>query len=954
MADNFEIKLRLDDGGLGSQIQQLTKVVENLNSKIIGTQKASDSLKKSQKQLVDTEEQLIQKNTKLNGLLTNLTSSRKAEVIALREKIIENNKERIAEEKAAIALKKKNKELIALAQQQEDARKTTADLTRQQERERIATIKGADAKRANAIELRKETQARKEELNLLKQSILARNGLSTAMKKTAKEQKALHFGIIDITNSGRLLNNSFAVLRSKLLLASFGFSLVAGSIGRNIQLFAQQEESVARLGLQFGSVGANELSSFASELQKVTRFGDENINSVMAQFGAYGANIEQTKLLTKATLDLAEGQNMDLQSASLLVSKAFGSSTNSLSRYGIELDSSSTKQEKINSIIEQSQAKYGGLAELIGELAGTKLIQAQNAFSDLREKMGEALAEGFNPIIQAITRLNEKLQGGPIRIFTELIIGLSAAFIGLQTVALGSKYFAAFAAASKVTGRFRRQQIAITGATVGAGKAIRVFGRTLLGATGGFGAFIAIGGIAFTVISELFGIFKKTKEETKKADENLNKYAGTIKDLKVDNATEQLEKLFNKLKEGNDLLRISISSIEFEAFFDDITKGFEKLPMEVFTEDANQLVSAFSKARQDLKVEFNRIKEQRKTLDTEIKVLQKNARLADTKEEREAARIRLKEAKSEIKELIKTETELRDKKESISQQMTSQSRQIVNITASNNEKLRENFKSLTGVSDEFIDKFIEGTGILEAIQNGTIVSTKDLTDVINENIKTKGSLRDMDEAEREALITEIALKNELSNVEKKLLDNLKRNKKFRELDFDVQMKQIAQLSNAIAAGIGVNSANRVEAARLQQFAATIDALAAANKALPNAVLAAAILAKGMANVAKIEAQLQKMNSSSKTQTFEQGGLVGGRRHSQGGTIIEAERGEFVMSRNAVESIGLETLNQLNQGGSSGNVVVNVSGNVMTQDFVEGELAESIKEAVRRGSDFGLS
>ena len=26
--------------------------------------------------------------------------------------------------------------------------------------------------------------------------------------------------------------------------------------------------------------------------------------------------------------------------------------------------------------------------------------------------------------------------------------------------------------------------------------------------------------------------------------------------------------------------------------------------------------------------------------------------------------------------------------------------------------------------------------------------------------------------------------------------------------------------------------------------------------------------------------------------FEQGGYVGGNRHSQGGTIIEAERGEF--------------------------------------------------------------
>ena len=36
------------------------------------------------------------------------------------------------------------------------------------------------------------------------------------------------------------------------------------------------------------------------------------------------------------------------------------------------------------------------------------------------------------------------------------------------------------------------------------------------------------------------------------------------------------------------------------------------------------------------------------------------------------------------------------------------------------------------------------------------------------------------------------------------------------------------------------------------------------------------------------------------------------------------------------------------------VTVNVSGNVLSQDFVEGELAENIKEAVRRGTDFGIS
>ena len=100
------------------------------------------------------------------------------------------------------------------------------------------------------------------------------------------------------------------------------------------------------------------------------------------------------------------------------------------------------------------------------------------------------------------------------------------------------------------------------------------------------------------------------------------------------------------------------------------------------------------------------------------------------------------------------------------------------------------------------------------------------------------------------------------------------------------------------------------------------------------------------------AQLAIVNSQSMPK-FAQGGMIGGRRHSAGGTMIEAEQGEFVMSRSAVQSVGIENLNRMNQGGG-GAVTVNVSGNVLSQDFVEGELAEQIKEAIRRGNDFGVS
>jgi hypothetical protein len=88
--------------------------------------------------------------------------------------------------------------------------------------------------------------------------------------------------------------------------------------------------------------------------------------------------------------------------------------------------------------------------------------------------------------------------------------------------------------------------------------------------------------------------------------------------------------------------------------------------------------------------------------------------------------------------------------------------------------------------------------------------------------------------------------------------------------------------------------------------------------------------------------------------FEDGGLVGGRRHSQGGTMIEAERGEFVMSRNAVNAVGVEAMNRINQGQGAGNVNISFAGNVMSQDFIEDEAIPMIKEAIRRGADIGVS
>ena len=68
-----------------------------------------------------------------------------------------------------------------------------------------------------------------------------------------------------------------------------------------------------------------------------------------------------------------------------------------------------------------------------------------------------------------------------------------------------------------------------------------------------------------------------------------------------------------------------------------------------------------------------------------------------------------------------------------------------------------------------------------------------------------------------------------------------------------------------------------------------------------------------------------------------------------------QEGEFVMRRSAVESIGLENMNRMNQTGqASGGVNVNFSGNVLSKRFIEKEAIPLIKNAIRRGADIGIT
>ena len=91
------------------------------------------------------------------------------------------------------------------------------------------------------------------------------------------------------------------------------------------------------------------------------------------------------------------------------------------------------------------------------------------------------------------------------------------------------------------------------------------------------------------------------------------------------------------------------------------------------------------------------------------------------------------------------------------------------------------------------------------------------------------------------------------------------------------------------------AAERTKQAKLEKvnaiFEATIATAVAVTQNLKNPILAGIAAAAGLVQIGIIAAQ--------PVPKFKRGGIVGGKSHEAGGTLIEAERGEFVVNRNAV-------------------------------------------------------
>ena len=206
-----------------------------------------------------------------------------------------------------------------------------------------------------------------------------------------------------------------------LPIAAFGASSVKSAMDAEAAI-AALESTIESTGNATG-ITSKEFQKYASELQKVTGFSDEEIISaqtMLLTFDKIGK--DSFPRATEAALDLSQRFGMDLQSASIMLGKALQDPTaglGALSRIGVSF----TEEQKyliasfmkVNDvagaqaiIFEAVESQVKGAAKAFGETSAGEFEQFKNQLDDMKEIVGTALIPVLIRLMEAVTPLIEK------------------------------------------------------------------------------------------------------------------------------------------------------------------------------------------------------------------------------------------------------------------------------------------------------------------------------------------------------------------------------------------------------------------------------------------------------------------------------------------------------------------------------------------------------------------
>lgn len=165
----------------------------------------------------------------------------------------------------------------------------------------------------------------------------------------------------------------------------------------SLNAFAEQERANVALQTAMRNLGVYTEDAFraqlrfASSLQEGTAFADEQIVAIQATLTTFGLYGDRLREVTRSALDLAVARHLDLNTAAVLLGKAFQGQTETLGRFGLKIQETGNNAADFDAVLKQIQTRFGGAARSELDTFAGKVANMSHLWGEFKEDLGSIL-----------------------------------------------------------------------------------------------------------------------------------------------------------------------------------------------------------------------------------------------------------------------------------------------------------------------------------------------------------------------------------------------------------------------------------------------------------------------------------------------------------------------------------------------------------------------------------
>lgn len=241
-------------------------------------------------------------------------------------------------------------------------------------------------------------------------------GFESGVKKAQASTKKLSTSIASVVKGFGKSGLAGAISSAGLALGGIGLAIgvatkavkgITKALGEcadayKVQLNAERALDTAINNSPYVTGTASKrLKEFASEMQKVSNMGDEELIPFMTQLIASGRTEAETMQIIKTASDMASSGAMSFDTAVTQLNATLNGNIGRLGQQNAELKALSEEELKNGKAVDILAEKYKGLTEATVD----SKKQLKNAIGDLKESFGKSFEEAMTPMRKFFTEL---------------------------------------------------------------------------------------------------------------------------------------------------------------------------------------------------------------------------------------------------------------------------------------------------------------------------------------------------------------------------------------------------------------------------------------------------------------------------------------------------------------------------------------------------------------------